>query len=102
MVTGRRSTTYFNSDSPAVRIRTRDQFIQKVDKFISIITDVLHENLEELKPSPFSRRWWTKELTDLKKSQNRLSNKSYKLRAIRDHPIHLEFKASVSRFKEVM
>jgi hypothetical protein len=79
-----------------------EQFLAKVDKVISIITDVLHENLEELKPSPFSCHWWTKELTDLKKAQNRLSNKSYRLREIHNHPIHVEFKTSVNKFKEVM
>ena len=90
------------SESPAVRIRTQEQFISKVDMLIDIITDVLHENLDELKPSPFSQRWWTKELMELKKEQNRLSNKSYRLRDVRNHPIHVEFKASVNKFKEVM
>ena len=88
--------------SPALRIRTQEQFTEKVDKVISIITEVLNVTLEELKPSPFSWRWWTKELTALKKDQNRLSNKSYKLRDIPEHPIHTEFKAAVNKFKEVM
>jgi Reverse transcriptase (RNA-dependent DNA polymerase) len=90
------------AESPAVRIRTQDQFISKVDQLIDIITDVLHENLDELKPSPFSRRWWTKELTELKKEQNRLSNKLYRLRDVRNHPIHVEFRASINKFKEIM
>ena len=69
---------------------------------MSIIVEVLNETLEELKPTPFSRRRWTKELMALKKEQNRLSNKSYKLRDIPGHPIHTEFKAVVNKFKEVM
>ena len=90
------------AESPAVSIHMQEQFLAKVDKVISIITDVLCKNLEELKPSSFSCRWWTKELTDLKKAQNRLSNKSYRLREICNHPIHVEFKASVNKFKEIM
>jgi Endonuclease-reverse transcriptase len=90
------------AESPAVQIRTQEQFISKVDMLIEIITDVLHENLDELKPSPFSRRWWTKELTELKKEQNWLSNKLYKLRDVCNHPIHVEFRASANKFKEVM
>jgi hypothetical protein len=90
------------AESPALRIHTQEQFTEKVDKVISIIAEVLNETLEELKPSPFSRRWWTKELTALKKDQNRLSNKSYKLRDIPGHLIHTEFKAAVNKFKEVM
>lgn len=90
------------TESPAIKIRMQEQFTEKVNKVIDIITGVLNENLEELKPSPFSRRWWTKELTVLKKEQNRLSNKSYRLRDIPGHPIHTEFRAAVNKFKEVM
>ena len=79
----------------------QEQFIDKVDKVISIITDVLHKNLDELKPSHLCR-WWTKKLMNLKMEQNRLSNKFYRLRDIHNHPIHAEFKASVNKFKEVM
>ena len=90
------------AESPALRIHTQEQFTEEVDKVISIIAEVLNGTLEELKPSPFSRRWWTKELTALKKDQNRLSNKSYKLRDIPGHLIHTKFKAAVNKFKEVM
>ena len=90
------------AESPALRIRMQEQFTEKVNKVISIITEVLNKTLEELKPRPFSRRWWTKELTALKKDQNRLSNKLYKLRDIPGHPIHTEFKVAVNKFKEVM
>ena len=90
------------TESPALRIHMQEQFTEKVDKVISIITEVLNETLEELKLSPFSWRWWTKELMALKKEQNRLSNKSYKLRDIPGHPIHIEFKVVVNKFKEVM
>ena len=67
-----------------------------------IIKVVLEEHLEEKKPNPFKRRWWTEELTSLKKKQNRLSNKSFKFRHVRDHPVHTEYKASANKFKEVM
>ena len=88
--------------SPALRIHTQEQFMEKVDKVIGIIVEILNKTLEELKPSPFSQRWWTKELTASKKEQNRLSNKSYKLRDIPRHTIHTEFKVAVNKFKEVM
>jgi hypothetical protein len=69
-------------ESPAVRIDTKEEFIAKVDKLTEVITAVLKEELPETKPSPYARRWWTKELTDLKKTQNRLSNKVYRFRHI--------------------
>ena len=88
--------------SPAARLRSKEEFLAKVDSVISIIKEVLGEELTETKPSPFSRRWWTKELTNLKRAQNRLSSKSYKLREVRDHPVHQEYKVAVNKFKETM
>ena len=39
---------------------------------------------------------------NLKKAQNRLSNKSHKFRHVREHPSHTEYKAAANKFKEVM
>jgi len=76
------------AESPAVLIKSKEEFIAKVNDLVRIITEVLAKNLEVLKLSPFTRHWWTKELSDLKKSQNRLSNKAFKLHHLCDHPIH--------------
>jgi len=38
--------------------------------------------------TPKSKRWWTKELTHLRKQVNKLGKKSYKLRANKVHEIH--------------
>ena len=46
--------------------------------------------------------WWTKELSQLKKQQNHISNKAFKLRHVNDHPIHEEFKAATKKFKDAM
>jgi hypothetical protein len=90
------------AESPAVHIKSKDEFNSKVDKVVPIITAVLEEQLEEKRPNPFKHRWWTKELSSLKKKQNRLSNRSFKFRHVRDHPVHAEYKASANKFKEVM
>jgi hypothetical protein len=80
----------------------KEEFNEKVDDVVHIITAGLEEQLEEKRPNPFKCRWWTTELTSLKKKQNRLSSKFFKLRHICDHPIHTEYKASANKFKEVM
>jgi hypothetical protein len=90
------------TESPASRIKTKAEFVNKVDTVINIIKSVLEEELEVTKPSPYSRRWWTRELTDLKKKQNRLSNISYRFRAIHDHPSHQEHRSAANKFKEIM
>ena len=95
-------TQQLEAESPAVHIKSKEEFDHKVDEVVHIIKVVLEEHLEEKKPNPFKRRWWTEELTSLKKKQNRLSSKSFKFRHVRDHPVHAEYKASANKFKEVM
>jgi hypothetical protein len=90
------------AESPAVRLRTKEEFDAKVDKLVKIIKEVLEKQLETKNPSPYARRWWTKELTDLRTLQNKLSNKSYKFRLIPDHPSHAEHKAAVNNFKKLL
>jgi hypothetical protein len=80
----------------------KEEFVIKVNELVHIISAVLEQNLEATKPSPFTRRWWTKELSDLKKSQNRPSNKAFKLCHLCDHPIHKEYKTAVNKFSKVM
>jgi hypothetical protein len=91
-----------NTESPAVRIRTKEEFITKVDMVVRIITEVLNDNLEVTKPSPYSKRWWTKELSDLRTKQNKLSNDSHRFRLILDHLSHQEYKAAVKEFKKLL
>jgi endonuclease/exonuclease/phosphatase family metal-dependent hydrolase len=83
------------AESPAARICTKDKFITKVDTVVQIITEVLKKNLEVTKLSLYARRWWTKELSDLRTKQNKLSNESYSFCHVLDHPSHAEYKAAV-------
>ena len=62
----------------------------------------MENHLKERKPSPFIRQWWTKELSILKKTQNRLNGKSYKFRHVWDHPAYAEHKAAAKQFKDIM
>jgi hypothetical protein len=88
--------------SPASHIGSKEVFIKKVDDVVRVISEVLEVHLEEKTPNPFKQRWWTKELSLLKKAQSRLINKTFKLRHLRDHPIHAEYRTAANKFKEVM
>ena len=61
---------------------------------MSGLTEALQGTIQEvvpqLWPSPHSKCWWSAELTALKKMKNKLSNESYKYRALMDHPVHEE------------
>ena len=52
----------------------------------------MEESVPISRPSPYTKRWWTKELTELKKAKNRLSNLSYKFQGIPEAPVHVQHK----------
>jgi Endonuclease-reverse transcriptase len=78
------------ANSPATHIKSIEEFYEKVNSVVHITSDTLAKHLVEKRLNPFKKRWWTKELSLLKKTQNCLSNKSFKFRHLRDHPIHAE------------
>lgn len=87
---------------PAVLIENKNDFEPTVNLFIDIINEVLDEEAPLTKPCPYTKRWWTKELTDLKEDKNRLSNQAYKFRAIPNHPTAAKHKVAVNKFAEVL
>jgi hypothetical protein len=89
-------------DSPAIPINTKEEFHAKVNTLIEIIQQTVAELVPETKPCPYTKRWWTKELSDLKNAKNRLSNKAHKFRDIIDHPDKVKHKAAVNTFAETL
>ena len=58
------------------------------------LTEVIQEAVKDCVPTTVicakSKRWWTKELTQMRRSMNKLGRQSYKLRNNPAHPIHGE------------
>ncbi len=58
------------------------------------LDDVVQETIEIYvpwtKPSPYIKRWWTGELTELWKHLRKVQKKAYRFRMFKDHPIHEE------------
>jgi hypothetical protein len=42
-------------------------------------------------PCPYSKRWWSKELSQAKRATQALSQKSYRQRGTLNHPVHEAF-----------
>ena len=68
------------------------------DSLVNAINEALKETGPISKPPPYARHWWTRELTELKKVKNRLSNISYKLRGILEAPAHVQHKEAMDKF----
>ena len=73
---------------PPSPIATEEEFQQITRNLDTTLRKVVDEHVPNSRPCPHTRRWWTKELTELKRKANRLSRQSYKYRALPDHPCH--------------
>ena len=69
---------------------------------LSVLTEAIQSTMHEVvlrwHPSPHSKRWWSRELTELKKRKNKLSNTSYYFWALPDHLVHEEHRAIRSKY----
>src|SRR6266481_7431906 len=65
---------------------------------VNDLTQVLQLTIEAVvpisRPSPHSHRWWSKELSQMKKNINQLASLSYRYRAIDSHSVHSEYRAA--------
>ena len=68
------------------------------DSLVNAINEALKEMVPISKPSPYARCWWMRELMELKKVKNRLSNFSYKLHGIPEAPTHAQHKEAMDKF----
>ena len=66
------------------------------------LQDTISDEIPKTKPRPESKRWWNGDLKKKRKELNRLRAKSYRFRAIADHPSHTELKTKSSKYGETI
>ncbi|KAK0450333.1 uncharacterized protein EV420DRAFT_1274828, partial [Desarmillaria tabescens] len=54
------------------------------------VQDVIDACVPWTKPSPYMKRWWNGELTELRQQLRRVQKKAYGFRSVPEHPIHEE------------
>ena len=73
-------------------LTSEEKFFEQINKLDAAINVAIKEHVPVMRSSPYMKRWWTKELTDMKKSKERLARKSYRKIAVDEDPIHEEFR----------
>jgi ribonuclease HI len=94
-------TNLTNIPTPA-EIESIEDFDTALDKLSRAIQDAIARHVKTTKPSPYSKRWWTKELADEKKTMRRLGGKSKYHRANPQHPIHEKYRRQRNRYSELI
>jgi ribonuclease HI/exonuclease III len=73
-------------------ITTEDQFYARIAQVDKAIKTAIRKHVPLTRLSPYSKRWWNKELTGMKRDKEKLARKSYTRRALDNDPIHEEFR----------
>ena len=75
---------------PAALLTSRASFHSAVSSLTEVLQATIGMQVPPTRPSPYSKRWWSKRLSDLKKQKNKLSSLSYRYRALPEHHSHDE------------
>jgi D-mannonate dehydratase len=62
------------------------------DSLFEVIDRTTREVASTITTSTHTKRWWTKELTTLRRTRNRASTEHFKWRSLPDQPCHKEYK----------
>jgi hypothetical protein len=66
------------------------------------IKSAIHKHVPLMRLSPYTKRWWNKELEGLKRAKERLSRMSYTRRALDEDPIHEEFRQAWNDYSKAI
>ena len=72
-------------------LTTVAQFHTTIKQLDLVIKAVIKKHVPMSKHSPHSKRWWSKELAELKKKKEKLARKSYERWVVDGDPIHKTF-----------
>lgn len=78
----------------AERILNQVQLDARCAELTEAIQETIRSEVQATEITPKSKRWWTKELSQLRVCTNKLGRTAYKLRHIPEHCIHREHKAA--------
>lgn len=70
------------------RINTNAEFRTALNSLTTALKSTIETTVPINKPYPFTKRWWTHELSTLRKKKNRLARASHRWRGLPDHPSH--------------
>ena len=93
---------YLSALQPAVKITEQRHLDRSCASLMEAIQYTIHDRVPKTTITTKSKRWWTKELTQLRWQSEKLGRQSYKLRGSPDHAIHTEHKEAVKRYDKTL
>ncbi|KIM45759.1 hypothetical protein M413DRAFT_7872 [Hebeloma cylindrosporum] len=73
-------------------LNSKEELIDALDKLEAAITRTIEKVMPRKKPSPYAKRWWTKELEMVRKKIRRIGRQARHYKCYPDHSAHGEWK----------
>jgi hypothetical protein len=86
-------------DQPA-ELTNQGQFHTTFKALTRVISETVEEQVPKVKPSPYLKRWWSKDLDQERRHIHKIGRKARAKTAQRNHPIHEEYWVTCNRFSE--
>lgn len=83
-------------------LSTDETLLTAIDDLTRVLQDTIEAQVPLTKPTPFSRRWWSKELGKLKEQTNRLYSIVKRYRLLTNHSSHDEYTKTRNAYGEAI
>ena len=90
------------SAPPLEQILGQEQMDASCEALTTAIQSAILERVPTSEITPKSKRWWTKELTLLRKQTNKLGRQSYKRRNDHTHSVHIEHRTAAKKYNRTL
>ncbi|KAF8835400.1 hypothetical protein BDN67DRAFT_913096 [Paxillus ammoniavirescens] len=77
-----------STQNTSIPITSNDEFQQTAKTLTDTILETIETHISTSHPCPHSKRWWSRELSDMKKDVARVASQLYKTHALPNHPSH--------------
>jgi len=79
-------------------VQNESEFYRRLNALTLAITDTIESVVPKLRPSPYTKCWWSKELSQKRAEVWKLGRRSYTLRGHPDEPAHRTYKTARNQY----
>ena len=84
------------------RITNNTEFRTTLDTLTTALRSTIEAIVPINKPFPFTKRWWTHDLSTLRKKKNRLARTAYRWRGLPNHPSHTAHRETTQEYAKLI
>jgi hypothetical protein len=88
--------------SPPTKIYSTAEFRRRVKEFNEAVTQTIEEKVPFSRPCPHSKRWWNKELRQMRQETRKIGRTTAKYMHAPEHPAHEEFRVKRNAYAKLL